>query len=83
MCPEGACLTGLGVPSLVGDALDGVQQALLVAVRVELELRPGVVAELGDGHLEGAEPRPPASPTVITVTCYLVTRYCNPTTSCQ
>lgn len=46
-------LTCLGVSSLVGDPVDGVQQPLLVAVRVQLELRPGVVAELGDGHLSG------------------------------
>lgn len=44
-------LTCLGVSSLVGDLVDGVQQSLLVTVRVQLELSPGVVTELGDGHL--------------------------------
>lgn len=44
-------LTCLGVPSLVGDLVDGVQQSLLVAVRVQFELCPGVVTELSDGHL--------------------------------
>ena len=44
-------LTRLGVPPLVGDPVDGVQQLLLVAVRVQLELGPSVVAELGHGHL--------------------------------
>jgi len=44
-------LTCLGVSSLVGDLVDGVQQSLLVAVRVQFELCPGVVTELSDGHL--------------------------------
>lgn len=44
-------LACLGVSSLVGDLVDGVQQALLVAVRVQFELGAGVVTELGDGHL--------------------------------
>lgn len=47
----GCGLACLGVSSLVGDLVDGVQQALLVAVRVQFELRAGVVTELGDGHL--------------------------------
>lgn len=46
--------TRLGVPALVSDPLDGLQQLLLVAVRVQLELGASVVAELGDGHLWGA-----------------------------
>lgn len=43
--------TCLGVSPLVGNPVDGVQQPLLVFVGVQLELGPGVVAELGDGHL--------------------------------
>lgn len=46
-------LTCLGVPALVGDLVDGVQESLLVAVRVELKLGASVIAELGDGHLSG------------------------------
>lgn len=44
-------LTCLGVSSLVGDLVDGVQQSLFVAVGVELELGASVVTKLGDGHL--------------------------------
>lgn len=44
-------LTCLGVSTLVGDLVDGVQQSLLVAVRVKQELGASVVAELSDGHL--------------------------------
>lgn len=53
LCCVPACcaLTCLGVSSLVGDLVDGVQQSLLVAVRVQLELCASVVTELGDGHL--------------------------------
>lgn len=51
MRPFRCGLACLGVSSLVGDLVDGVQQALLVAVRVQLELGASVVAELGDGHL--------------------------------
>lgn len=49
--PHLSALTCLGVSSLVGDLVDGVQQLLLVTVRVQLELGTSVVAELGDGHL--------------------------------
>lgn len=48
-CCELACL---GVSSLVCDAVDGVQQTLLVTVRVQLELCAGVVTELDDGDLQ-------------------------------
>lgn len=49
--PALSALTCLGVSSLVGNLVNGVQQLLLVAVRVQPELGTGVVAELGDGHL--------------------------------
>ena len=44
-------LACLGVSSLVGNVVDGVQQSLLIAVRVQLELSTSVVTELSDGHL--------------------------------
>lgn len=40
-----------GVSSLIGDALHSVQQRLLVPVGAELELSPGIITELNDGHL--------------------------------
>lgn len=49
--PVGCGPTCLGVAPLVGDLVDGVQQALLVTVGVQFELCAGVVTELGDGHL--------------------------------
>lgn len=39
------------VSSLIGDALHGVQQRLLVPVGAELELSPGIITELNDSHL--------------------------------
>lgn len=45
---QGTCF---GVSSLVGDAADGLQEALFVTVGVELELCSGVVTELDDRHL--------------------------------
>lgn len=39
------------VSSLVGDALHSIQQSLLIPVGAELELSPGVITELNDGHL--------------------------------
>lgn len=40
-----------GVSSLIGDALYSIQQRLLVPVGAELELSPGIIAELNDSHL--------------------------------
>lgn len=45
----------LGVSSFVGDPVDGVQQSLLVAVRVQLEFGPRVIAELSDGDLRHSD----------------------------
>lgn len=40
-----------GVSSLIGNALHSIQQRLLVPVGAELELSPGIITELNDGHL--------------------------------
>lgn len=45
-------LTGFGVASFVWNLVDGVQQRLFVAVRVQFKLRPSVIAELSYGHLK-------------------------------
>lgn len=61
--------TCFGVSSLIGDALHSMQQRLLVPVGAELELSPGIITELNDGHLSKRKLGAFIKPVVLDLCC--------------